>query len=128
MNSSNRILFETDEYRLYSIFESVYLKEKIGLSSGDDLFISSIYGDPDSGLISFNNEFVVIAGCGITVYFIADKSCYEIGTEPENILWTEGVYQSGEDSYNFVRFIAYIGDNLIRVHRLDVFTKKIEVL
>ncbi|NVJ59340.1 MAG: hypothetical protein HWE27_03065 [Gammaproteobacteria bacterium] len=128
MDPTNRILFENEQYRLYSVCENVYLKKLTASGSVEDVFISSVYGDPDSALISFGNDFVAIAGCGVTIYFLSNGDSYEIGTEPDNIFWTEGIYQSGEDDFNFVRFTAYTDDNKIRVHRLDASTKKIEVL
>ena len=128
MDLSNRIHFENDQYRLYSIYENVYLKNKAAEDGVKDTFISSAYGDPDSALVSFENDFFAIAGCGITVYFLKDGDSYEIGTEADNLFWTEGIYQSGEDDFNFVRFTAFTSDNQIRVHRFDVLSKKIEVL
>jgi hypothetical protein len=128
MNPSNRILFENDQYRLYSIYENVYLKNKSASNGAEDIYIACVYGDPDSGLISFGDDFVAISGCGITIHFLNDEESFEIGTEADNILWTEGIYQSSEDDFNFVRFTSYTESNLIRVHRLNVLNRKIEVL
>jgi len=128
MNSSNRTLFENSKYRLYSIYENVYLKSKDDLDEKEDVFVTSVYGDPDSGLISSGNNYIAVAGCGITIHFLTDRDSYELGTDPENILWTEGIYQSDEEDFNFVRFTAYTEENKIRVHRLDVFERKVEIL
>ena len=127
MNPENKALYENDQFRLYSIYESVYLKNK-SEPADEDAFIASVYGDPDSGLISFSNDYIAVAGCGITIHFLSDKESYELGTESDNILWTEGIYQSGEDEFHFVRFVAYTKDNSIRVHRLNVLNRQIEVL
>ncbi|MDO6528038.1 hypothetical protein Q4519_20390 [Motilimonas sp. 1_MG-2023] len=107
MNSAFRILYECDQYRLYSIYENVYLKNIHRSESDNDIIVASVYGDPDSGLISFGNDYVAIAGCGITIHFLNGDEGYEIGTEADNVFWTEGIYQSGEDDFKYVRFTAY---------------------
>lgn len=128
MDPGNRILFENEKYKLYSSYESVYLKNKNTNSPDEDLFITYIYGDPDSALISFNNEFIAIAGCGISIYFLSSSIFYELGTEAENTLWTEGIYQSADDDQYCIRFSAYTSENLLRIHRLDVKKQEVTVL
>ncbi|KZN39326.1 hypothetical protein N480_00425 [Pseudoalteromonas luteoviolacea S2607] len=127
MNPSNRLLFESDNFRLYSCYESSYLKCK-NVPDRKDVHISCCYGDPSSGLISTHEEFVAVSGCGIAIFFIEDGSSYELGTDPEDILWTEGIYQSEMDTQHQVRFTAETKDGLIRVHRLDVKSRELEVL
>ena len=133
MSVSDRILFENEAFRLYSIYEDVYLLNKslkaaLSQSAQPDIVIASIYGDPDSGLIAWNNAFVALAGCGLSLYFLETGESYSIGAQADNTLWTEGIYQSAEDEVHFVRFTAYTKDNKIRVHRLNVLSREIEEL
>lgn len=133
MSDNERILFENDAFRLYSIYEDAYLlnklsKDELLQNSQPVIVVASIYGDPDSGLIAWNNAFAAIAGCGLTLYFLETGESYSIGAEADDTFWTEGIYQSEEDEVNFVRFTAYTKDNKIRVHRLNVLNREVEVL
>ncbi|WP_438464412.1 hypothetical protein [Marinomonas sp. PE14-40] len=125
---SDRILFENEAFRLYAIHEDAYLLNKLSQSVLPDIVVASIYGNPDSGLISWNNAFVALAGCGLSIYFLDTGESYSIGAQADNTLWTEGIYQSEGDEVNFVRFIAYTKDNKIRVHRLNVLSREVEEL
>jgi len=128
-----RYLSENDKYKLYSLHESVYLKDKSKSNNlcdfeGTDIFVTSVYVDPDSGLLSFDGSFICVAGCGITIYFIESKKCIELFNEPEDITWTEGVYQSADDEQNYVRFNVYTETEKLAINRLNVKTNELETL
>ncbi|MCX7545210.1 hypothetical protein [Marinicella gelatinilytica] len=130
---SIRYLSENDIYKLYSINESVYLKDKSKSDNlcdyeNSDLYLTSVYGDPDSALISFDGTFICVAGCGISIYFIESKKCIQLFNEPEEIIWTEGVYQSAEDGQHYVRFNANTETEKFRIYRLNVKTSGLEIL
>ena len=130
---SIRYLSENEKYKLYSLHESVYLKDKSKSKKlcdyeGSDTFVTSVYGDPDSALLSFDGTFICVAGCGITIYFIETKTCIELFNEPDDITWTEGVYQSAEDEPNYVRFNAYTETEKFAINKLNVKTNELKVL
>jgi hypothetical protein len=130
---SIRYLSENDKYKLYSLYESVYLKDKSKSGShcgfeGSDVFVTSVYGDPDSALLSFDGTFICVAGCGITIYFIESKKCVELFDDPDDITWTEGVYQSAEDEPHYVRFNVCTDTEKFAINRLNVKTNALEIL
>ena len=128
-----RYLAESESFKVYSIFESVYLKVKSHCRSyieheNADECIASVYGDPDSALISFDEEYVVIGGCGVTIYNIQSRKTVELFNEPDDITWTEGVYQSAEDRNSYFRFNALTKSDKLAIHRLDIHDHTLEVL
>lgn len=128
-----RFLAESESFKVYSIYESVYLKVKSRCRSyieyeKSDECIASIYGDPDSAFISFDEDYVVIGGCGVTIYNIASRETVELLNEPDDITWTEGVYQSAEDRNNLCRFNALTKTDHLAIHRLDIHNHTLEVL
>jgi hypothetical protein len=60
-----QILDETDKYFIGHIFEDAYLIEK---RNGEEIVHDDFYGDPSCGLISKNNDWVVIAGEHLTIW------------------------------------------------------------
>jgi hypothetical protein len=129
MSPTIRLLAERGECRLYSVYESVFLCDLRGVPDPRrDTHLADVYGDPDSGLISACGRYAAIAGCGMTISFLADAQSWTLGTEPGAILWTEGVHQSSDDPPAFVRFVARTPDDRLRVHRLQVFEQRLEVL
>ncbi|WP_413664614.1 hypothetical protein ACJJI5_19190 [Microbulbifer sp. EKSA008] len=130
---SIRYLAETKDYKVYSIFESVYLKNKSTCRNlveheEEDQCIAWIYGDPDSAVISCDGSFIVVAGCGITIFYIETNQATELFNEPDDITWTEGIYQSSEDDCKYVRFNALTKKDNLKIHRLDTQKGSLEVL
>jgi len=130
---SIRYLSENEKYKLYSLHEIVYLKHKSHSNTLSDYeaadeYITRVYGDPDSGILSFDGTYIVVAGCGITVYFIETKECIELLNDPDDITWTEGVYQSAEDASHFVRFNALTDTDKLVINRLNINTREIELV
>ena len=130
---SIRYLAESKNYQVYSLYETVYLKDKntckrLSEYTESDKFITSIYGDPDSAIIAFNEEFIAIGGCGLSIYYLGSGKLLELFAEPDSILWTEGLDQSGEDELHFFRFTAFDKGDQIRVHRFNTRTNEFEIL
>lgn len=61
------ILCENKKYIVEYEYESVYLKEK---SSDSYVCIGQFYGDPYDAILDKNNQFCVMCGCGIIVYYL----------------------------------------------------------
>ncbi len=128
-----RFLAESESFKVYSLFESVYLKVKSHCQSyieyeKSDKCIASVYGDPDSALISFDERYVVVGGCGVIIYNTQTGKSVELFNEPENITWIEGVYQSTEDRSNFVRFNVRTKAEMLSIYRLDIHEHTLELL
>lgn len=128
-----RFLAESESFKVYSIYESVYLKVKpccrnhMAYEKSDEC-IASVYGDPDSALISFDEDYIAIGGCGLNIYNIQSRKTVELFNGPDDIIWTEGVYQSAKDQNNFFRFTAHTIKGQLAIHRVDTQNQILEVL
>ncbi|MBA6354216.1 hypothetical protein [Colwellia sp. BRX9-1] len=130
---SIRYLSESENYKVYSLDESVYLKDKSNSKKISDYeerdeLITWVYGNPDSALLSWDEKFVVVGGCGITIYLIESKECIDLFNEPNDITWTEGVYQAAGDDIHFVRFNVLTNTDKLQVVKLNIKTQEFEVL
>ncbi|MCH2225730.1 MAG: hypothetical protein MK066_13245 [Crocinitomicaceae bacterium] len=121
-----KYLAESEKFKVYAIYESVYLKNKLKTKSqndfdAQDLFISNHYGDPNDALIMPNEKCVIVSGCGISIYDIEKKIDKHLLNEPNNIAWTKGLHQDNQDHpNNEVRFVTWNQSNNLRVHKLDI--------
>ncbi len=61
------ILCENKKYIVEYEYESVYLREKTNSSY---VCIGQFYGDPFDAILDKNNQFCVMCGCGIIVYYL----------------------------------------------------------
>jgi hypothetical protein len=125
----DKILAETDNYKLYSIADNVYLKDKkksktIGWDK-IDIYIDVFYGDPNSGLISNNNEYVVVAGDKLVIYNIINDVYLIPSQFSDN--WVSGLFQDiGDDrDWKYFRFVSYDGEDKLKIFRID--SKSLEV-
>ena len=129
-----RYLSESKNYKVYSIYENVYLKDKRSSKNLNDFdkndkFITSHCGDPDYALILQNEEYVIISGCGISVYNIKLKSENHILDEVDNVTWTEGLHQSSADNQNVeIRFVSHNRSNQLRVFKMNIESLETEEL
>lgn len=122
----DKILNESENYKLYSIDESVYLKNKRSLSpqeiqvfSSLDIFVDSIYGNPNTGLISGDEKYVVIGGESLVVYNIENKISNPVLNE--RISWIYGIFQdiSEDQSWDYFRFVSYNQQNNLSIFRIN---------
>lgn len=60
---------ESMHYEIYKEFEVILLKVKI---SGKLVVIGDFYGDVEKVIISQEEDYCVMAGCGIIVYFLRE--------------------------------------------------------
>ena len=122
----DQILAEDKRYKVYSISENVYLIDKEHRNK-DDQNIASVYGDPDSALISKDQKYIVVAGHGINIWYLdtdKPKKGLEILTDPDNQMWTKALHQDivADKSWDFFRFVSYDENNKTRVFRMNVHT------
>jgi hypothetical protein len=133
MSAAVRYLAENDTYKVYSLYESVYLKTKAtsrNLSAAEewDLNIAWHYGDPAAAILLYSGNHVVVAGCGITVYTIKQQREVTLFDAPDNIWWTDGLHQDGADEPTECRFVSSHENGSLRVFKLNVVTKEVVML
>lgn len=112
-----RYLAESENYKVTSEYEyaTLHFKNKL---IGKSVYIGDFYGDPDCALISRDEKYLVVAGCGLIIYKLqkpfreyGDKEnsnqYSEFFREPENNWWINGLHQTGVDSdWKYFRFVA----------------------
>ncbi|WP_027710084.1 hypothetical protein [Zooshikella ganghwensis] len=128
-----RYLAESSKYKVFSLADYVYLKNKANCKSHteyeqSDENIAWIYGEPDSAIITFDERYVVIAGCGISVYDIQLKETTYLFSEPDSIEWTEGVYLGENDEIFQVRFNALTKTEKLVIKRLNLKSHNVDIL
>lgn len=130
-----RYLAESEKFKVYSIYESVYLKNKMTTQSqndfdNQDLFIAWHYGDPNDAIILRNEKYVVVSGCGISIYDIENKVENHILDDADDITWTNGLHQDDRDDQDReVRFVSFYNEDKLRVFKIDLLStlvKKME--
>ncbi len=126
-----RNLAESKNYKVISEFEMVSLIFKA--KDREPVYIGDFYGNPDSAIISNDERFVAIAGCGLIIYNlhepfddyfgVANTNQYFVlnNSEP-NIWWTSNLHQSLEDvEAKFFRFSIKTN-----IYRFDTTTNIVE--
>lgn len=121
-------LAESENFKVYSIYESVYLKNKLipAKLNDKDLFITHHYGDPNDALILPNEKFIVISGCGLSIYNVEDNTDNQVLCDADNITWTNGLHQDCQDDQNReVRYISINNKDQLRVFKIDLISTEI---
>ena len=112
-----RYLAESENYKVTSEYEyaTLHFKNKLHRKPVD---IGDFYGDPDCAIISRNENYLVVAGCGLIIYRlrepfteygdIGNPTQYsEFFREPEFHWWINGLHQTDIDSdWKYFRFVA----------------------
>jgi hypothetical protein len=130
-NPSHNFLAESPAYKVYAVYESVYLKQKAQCRTLDafeetDIFIGWHYGDPTSALIMDSEKHVVVAGCGITIFDISTGTATELFNEPDNITWTNALHQDSlDDSQLEFRYVASSKEGKLRVFKMHILTNEV---
>jgi hypothetical protein len=116
-------------------FETVYLHFKN--ESRIPICIGDFYGDPECAIISLNENFVAMGGCGIIVYFLREPfeeysydkisaQFYEFNRSSNDIWWVGGLHQySSDDQEKCFRFFVEGADS-VHVYQANVDTKEKE--
>lgn len=127
-------LAESEHYKVYAICESVYLKSKATANNlndyeANDLLIADHYGDPTSAVIFCTEKYVVVSGCGLTIYDIEAKSETNLMSDPKDIHWTHGLHQDGmDDTLLECRYVDYLDGKHLRVFKINVQTLEITLI
>ena len=102
-------LATSENYRIVYEWETVTLIRNDGSLS---VKIGDFYGDPQCGVIDFNEKWCAIAGCGIIVYRMKEpflqyeydkktKQWAEFGRDANDICWISTLNQYDENSIEF---------------------------
>ena len=128
--SSIKFLAENNDLKVYSIEESVYLKNKktsknYNEFSNDDILVTHHYGNPNNAIILRSGRYLIVSGCGLTIYNIGDGIENQVMDEPNSIVWTNGLHQDELDDQNLeFRFVRYNDKGLLRVFKMNAQTLK----
>jgi hypothetical protein len=131
-----RHLAESENYKVTSEYEyaTLHFKNKLIEKS---VYIGNFYGDPDCAIISRDEKYLVVAGCGLIIYrLITPFSEYEDSKkstqfseffgEPENLWWVNGLHQTEIDSDpKWFRFVAANNDGEF-IYKMNVDDFSIE--
>lgn len=123
---------ENEKYKVYSLDESIYLKEKKMSENHDefsknDKFIGHHYGNPNDGIITEN--YVIVSGCGISIYDLKEQTDRYLFTDENDRYWTNGIHQEGEDDYRIeFRFVSFNSENELRVFKMNAQTEQLSEL
>lgn len=112
-----RYLAESENYKVTSEYEyaTLHFKNKL---FGKSVYIGDFYGDPDCAIISRDEKYLVVAGCGLIIYRLKEpfkeygdaensNQYSEFFREPENHWWINGLHQTDVDAdWKYFRFVA----------------------
>jgi hypothetical protein len=131
-----RYLAESENYKVTAEYEMVFLHFK-NKPNQKPIYIGDFYGDPTCAIISCDEQYVVMAGCGIIIYRLTEPFCtYGIGksseqysefhNRPRNIWWTDGLYQTlYDEDWKYFRFVAANEEGTF-IYRMDSTTFAID--
>ena len=131
-----RILAESKNFKVYSLDENVYLRDK-NLNSADlefsknDKFIDSHYGNPTGAIFIHpeNEKFIAISGCGISIYNLETGTLVNFLDEKDRVHHTNGIHQVLlDDQISEFRFVGYNKSNELRVFKMNIESKEISEL
>jgi len=131
-----RHLAESDKYSVTSEYEYATLHFKNRLSK-KSVYLGDFYGDPNCAIISKDEKYLVVAGCGLIIYRLkepfreygnddADDQYFEFFRHPSDIWWINGLTQEISDvDWKYFRFVAANSDGEFK-YRMDAESFKIE--
>ena len=94
------LLAESKHYLVYKDYEDVTLKVK---ETGREIRIGDFYGEADLAVISQDEKFCVMSGCGVIIYFLKEpfreyeyyvttSQWKEWGREcPKEVIWVDSI-------------------------------------
>lgn len=133
-----KYLAESENYKVTSEYESVSLHFKKRLMK-KPLFIGDFFGDPECAMISRDEKYVVMAGCGLIIYKLQEPFApygendipgqfFEFFRDPSNNWWINGLHQTNIDSdWKYFRFVA-ANDEGESIYKMDSNNFEIEMI
>lgn len=110
MTSSPKLLAQSQHYSITSEYETVFLTGP----DGQEIIIGDFYGDPKAAVIDWDEQWCVIVGAGLVVYYVReDFQTYTKSTvtnqwfalfhhSAASTWWIEAVYQVTDTAIRFV--------------------------
>ncbi len=127
-----QFIAENKKYKVYAIYENVYLKEKRSCHNQDDFsekdeWIGYHYGDPNDGIITEN--YVIVSGHGILIYDLKTGKERHVLNSVQNGYWTNAIHQEDTDDYHTeFRFVSFNSENKYRVFKMNILTEELTEL
>lgn len=124
-----KLLVESCTYKILHEYETVYLLFK---DTGETVIIGDFYGDPETAVISNDQSYCVVGGCGIIIYYLKEpfyefkynnncKQWKEVFRNPNDVWWIEDISE-GSNS-RIVKFTVNSNDEIRDgIYEMDVFT------
>lgn len=106
-----QILAESKQYIVFNEYETVLLRIK---ESQQQIQIGDFYGNPQMAVISKNEKFCVICGCGIIVYYL-QKPFEEYEYHKQTSQWKE--WGRVKDNEIWVESIKCVDDKIIEIEK-----------
>lgn len=117
------ILVESKNYIVYKEYELVMMKIK---KSQRTVRIGDFYGDVQMAIISPNENFCAMCGCGVIIYYLNEPfKDYEYHIRTRQ--WREWGRDSGGMEI-WVNSIKYIGDDVIEIVAEDGNISKLNII
>ena len=120
------VLAESDNFQVYNEYERVFLNIK---QISKVVYIGDFYGDPQVALISEDEQYCVMGGAGIIIYYL-NEPYEEYSYNVKSVQWNEWGRENPEDT-KWVENIFLIDSEHVGVETedmeqftLDVFTRK----
>lgn len=127
-------LFESTDYKVYSNYEYVYLKDKRISFNHDrhekvDILVEWIYGDPTGAIITPDQKYVIVVGSGIYIYNIISGDLKTFFSEPNSLKWIETIYLAEEDDWNNEFRIVSFKDNFkLQIFKFNIASETLTVI
>lgn len=124
--NEHRWLAESENFKVYSIYDNAYIKNKKTTNSLNqfekaDKHIQWIYGEPSGAIIMPKEDKTIIVGSGIYIYDIKSEKLIEKYNDPKHIKWIDTIYQAEEDDcLNEFRIVTLNKDDQLRVFKVSI--------
>ena len=132
----DRTLAQSEHYEICYEYEIVYLKF---IGKNRKIQIGDFYGDPEVALISSDERYCVIGGCGLIIYYLKEPfiefSYNEIPTqwktifrENNNIWWISEINKGSNTEFISFNIDQNDGKSKAGTYELNVFTLEVKKL
>ena len=115
-------LAHSQNLKIFYEYETVFLQRK---DKDKLVVIGDFYGDPQVAMISIDEKFCVVGGCGVIIYYL--KEPYKsFQYNVESTQWKEWGRED-ENSTIWVNNIKYIDEDNVEIETEDYIKKIISV-
>lgn len=110
------VLAESKNFLITNEYEKVFLNSK---NNNRKIYIGDFYGDPQAAVISSDERFCVMVGCGLIIYYI-EEPFEEFSYNTSTSQWKELFRQRGKEWW--IEDVEILNDSTIMfsVEEVDV--------